>query len=154
MPEVVKFEKPHAVTADPSGFVRTQTAEEILRSLVFVRSINGPAITLISGASGIGKTETLLHYERRNWNTSIYLSVAKGGGTPFPIASQILEKFQYDKVRGKDLGELRQVAGQYIGSQRILLVDEAQNLFQNHKLSGTKGSSFGWLVAASDAGGF
>ena len=154
MPEVVKFEKPNEITVDPCGFVRTQTAEEILRSLVFVRSINGPAITLISGASGIGKTETLLHYERRNWDTSIYVSVAKGEGNPFHIASQILEKFRYDEVRGKGLGELRQVAGQFIGSQRILLVDEAQNLFQKHKLSGTKGSSFGWLVAASDAGGF
>jgi|GEM_PF-2477517 len=49
---------------------------------------------------------------------------------------------------------IRRRMGEYIGPHRILLVDEAQNLYQRHKLSGTKGSSFGWLVAASQECGF
>ncbi|PIV72706.1 MAG: hypothetical protein COW55_15845 [Rhodobacteraceae bacterium CG17_big_fil_post_rev_8_21_14_2_50_65_11] len=49
---------------------------------------------------------------------------------------------------------MRVLVASHLGPRRILLVDEAQNLYQRHKLSGTKGSSFGWLVAASDRGGF
>ncbi|MDZ4392963.1 AAA family ATPase [Cypionkella sp.] len=154
MSEVLKLAKSSIPEADAEGFIRTETAEDILRSLALVRSINGPAVTLISGAPGIGKTETLLHSQRQDWDGSIYVSIAKGEGNPFHVASRILSQFGDSKTRGKGLDELRQVVGAYVGKRRILLVDEAQNLFQRHKLSATKGSSFGWLVAASEEGGF
>lgn len=154
MSEVLKLAKTSIPEADTEGFIRTETAEEILRSLALVRSINGPAVTMISGAPGIGKTETLQHYKRQDCQASIYVSIAKGEGNPFHVAGRILSQFGAHNTRGKGLDELRQLVGDYVGRTRILLVDEAQNLFQRHKLSATKGSSFGWLVAASEEGGF
>jgi hypothetical protein len=154
MPEVIQFEKPKEHPAESGGFVRTATADDILRSIALIRSIDGPAITLISGASGIGKTETLLHYQRENWETTHYISVAHGEGNPFHVASQILAGFVTFGARGKGLDELRLQAARCIGPRGILFVDDAQNLFQRHKLSATKGSSFGWLIAAAMQGGF
>jgi hypothetical protein len=154
MPEVVKFEKPPEPLAGPDGFIRTETSDDILRSLSLIRSINGPAMTMISGAPGIGKTETLRHYERQNRETAVHVSIAKGEGNPFHVATVILGLFERYQKYGTDLTMLRQKLARYLGRSAVLLVDEAQNLFQRHKLSGTKGSAFGWLVAASEEGGF
>lgn len=154
MSEVLKLAKTRMPEVGAEGFIRTETAEEILRSLALVRSIDGPAVTMISGAPGIGKTATLLYHERQDRETSVRISIAKGAGNPFHVASRILAEFGYQETRGRGLDELQAMVGRLLGPRRILLVDEAQNLFQRHKLSATKGSSFGWLVAASEEGGF
>jgi DNA transposition AAA+ family ATPase len=154
MAEIVKLEKPEERRADPTGFIRTETADDILRSLSLVRSIDRPAMTMISGAPGIGKTETLRHYEAQNPETALRVSIAKGEGNPFHVASVVLTNFEPYQKYGTDLLMLRRRVTSYIGAARILLVDEAQNLFQKHKLSATRGSAFEWLLAASEEGGF
>ena len=154
MAEIVKLEKPEERRADPTGFIRTETADDILRSLALVRSIDGPAMTMISGAPSIGKTETLRHYDAENRENTVLVSIAKGEGNPFHVASAIMTQFQPYQKYGTDLLMLRRLVTRFIGSSRILLVDEAQNLFQKHKLSATRGSAFEWLLAASEEGGF
>jgi DNA transposition AAA+ family ATPase len=154
MPQIVQFEKPPADIADAEGFIATETAQDIQRSIGLVRSINGPAITMISGAPGIGKTETLLHYCRENPESALYISIAKGEGNPYHVATSVFSLFGPYQKPGTDLTVIRKQVGGYIGANRVLLVDEAQNLYQRHKLSGTKGSAFGWLVAASQESGF
>ena len=154
MPEVVKFEKSSEPAVQPKGFIQTETAKDILRSLDLVRSINGRAVTMISGAPGIGKTETLFHYMEQVGQDAIYISIAKGEGNPSHVATAILRCFGHYVRRENDLTKLRYQIGDYIGAQRILLVDEATNLFQRNKASCTKGSAFGWLVAASEEQGF
>jgi len=93
MSEVVKFAKPDHPVADAAGFIRTETAEDILRSLALLRSIDGAAVTMISGAPGIGKTEALLHYERQDRQAAVHISIAKGEGNPFHVAGRILAEF-------------------------------------------------------------
>ena len=85
MPQIVQLEKPKVRGPDPYGFIRTETAQDILRSLALVQSIDGPAITMISGAPGIGKTETLLHYCREN-EEAIYVAIAAGAISVRPRA--------------------------------------------------------------------
>lgn len=151
MPQIIQFEKP---PADSEGFIATETAQDIQRSIGLVRSINGPAITMISGAHGIGKTEALMHYCRENAEIALFVSIAKGEGNPTHVATSIMSLFGPYRKSGTDLTILRKTVGNHIGEGRILLVDEAQNLNQRHKLSGTKGAAFEWLVAASQESGF
>lgn len=156
MAQIVKLEKPQVRGANPDGFILTETAEDIYRSLALVRSINGPAMTVISGAPGVGKTEALRQFERERPETAIHISIAKGEGNPFHVATSILNVFGsgHQKASGHDLTTLRRTVGSYLGRERILLVDEAQHLYQRHKESKTQGSAFGWLVAASEESGF
>ena len=128
MPQIVQFEKPPAGMADLDGFITTETAQDILRSIGLVRSINGPAITMISGAPGIGKTETMMHYCRENPDSALYISIAKGEGNPYHVATSVLSLFCPYQKFGTDLTMIRKRVGDHIGASRILLVDEAQNL--------------------------
>jgi len=154
MPQIVQLEKSKVRGPDPTGFIRTETAEDIMRSLELVRSISGPAITMIAGAPGIGKTETLRHYHRELGQGAVYLSIAKGEGNISHVATMLLRQFNCHRKDGNDATSLRLQIGPYIGADRFLLIDEAQNLHQRHKSSGIKGESFGWLVAASESFGF
>ncbi|MDN5787118.1 hypothetical protein [Pseudorhodobacter sp.] len=76
MSKIVRLEKPPTYLADPDGFIATETAHNILRSIGLVRSINSPATTMISGGHGIGKTKALQHYYRSNHDTALYISIA------------------------------------------------------------------------------
>jgi len=69
-PQIIKLENPN-IDSVTSGFVRTETARDIWRSLDLVRSIDGPAGTMISGAPGIGKTETLLEYAEQQGQEAV-----------------------------------------------------------------------------------
>ena len=154
MSEVLKFAKTNPAASDDWGFIRTKTADDILRSLALVKSIDGPAMTMISGPPGVGKTVTLKHYERENCDDVFRVSVPSGEGNPFHITANILNLFYPHKRHNNDLDTRRRMIVGALGGGRTLLVDEAQNLYQRNKASCTKGSSFGWLVSAAEEGGF
>lgn len=154
MPEVLNFAKASEPVSDEFGFIRTETALDILRTLTLMQSVNGPAVSMISGAPGIGKTETLLHYERANSQSALRISIPKGEGNPFHVSANILNLFNPYRRHDNDMTVRRNKIMRSLGPGRILLVDEAQNLFQRNKASCTKGASFGWLVAACEEGGF
>lgn len=61
MAEVVQLAKPGATAPVTQGFVMTESAQDILRSLQLVRAA-GDAITLIAAAPGTGKTEALRQF--------------------------------------------------------------------------------------------
>ena len=154
MPEILNFAKASEPVSDEYGFIRTETALDILRTLTLMQSIKGPAVSMISGAPGIGKTETLMHYERENPQTALRISIPKGEGNVSHVSAHILNLFYPHKGHDNNMTVRRRQIMDSIGKGRILLVDEAQNLFQRNKAACTKGASFGWLVAASEEGGF
>ena len=154
MPEILNFAKASEPVSDEYGFIRTETALDILRTLTLMQSIKVPAVSMISGAPGIGKTETLLHYERENPQTALRISIPKGEGNVSHVSAHILNLFYPHKRHDNNMTVRRRQIMDSIGKGCILLVDEAQNLFQRNKAACTKGASFGWLVAASEEGGF
>ena len=154
MTQILRFEKPEEQVAEPNGFVHTKTADAILLAIAKVRSQDGPALTYVSGAYGCGKTEALWNFESRNFDSALYVSVARGEGNPYHVGNAILRLFTPHAATVSDRSVLRQRMGYCLGPRRILLVDEAQNLFQRDKHSGIRGSSFGWLVDASQECGF
>ena len=158
MAEGLKFatpeaEPPKALTR-AGGFVMTHTAADIQRSVDLIRSIDGPAMTMISGAPGVGKSATLREITRKLGDDAVYVTIAKGEGNPSNVATAILSLWSYNDMRGHDLTTIRQTLGLLIGPRRVLMVDEAQFLFQRHKASCTKGAAFDWLRVASEESGF
>ncbi len=147
MAELLQFSRP--LPADDT-FIRTAVADDILRSIDLVRHIEGPAMTMVSGAPGVGKTGTLDHYARITGDASIMMTVAQGEGNPSHLASALMGY----TPRGVGTDELRQPVMGCIGRGRVLLVDEAQHLYQRHRGTCTKGAGFEWLRAASAEGGF
>ena len=143
MTQILRFEKPEEQVAEPDGFVHTEAADAILLAIAKVRSQDGPALTYVSGAHGCGKTEALWNFESRNFDSALYVSVARGEGNPYHVGNAILRLFTPHAATVSDRSVLRQRIAHYIGPRRILLVDEAQNLFQRDKHTGVRGSSFG-----------
>lgn len=72
--------------------MRRETELEIHRSLALVRSIDGPAMTVISGAPGVGKTQTLLRYAQDQDQAAVYVAIAKGEGNPSHVAAAVLRQ--------------------------------------------------------------
>lgn len=158
MAEVLKFATPEAEASralrTTGGFVMTRTAADIQRSVDLIRSIDGPAMTMICGAPGVGKSATLREITRNLGDDAVYLTIAKGEGNPSNVATAILSQWREGDMRGHDLTTIRQTLGRLIGRGRVLMVDEAQFLYQRHKASCTKGAAFDWLRVASEESGF
>ncbi|MGG7567738.1 AAA family ATPase [Rhodovulum sp. DZ06] len=159
MAEVVRLGKPEAPPqAQPGGFVMTETAAEILRSLNLVRSGANGGVTMISGAPGIGKTEALLHLcEELGAQDAVYLRVAKGEGRPWNIAYNLLNAMGFHESALSSYGSLtqrREYLARIVGKSCIVLVDEAQNLHEYDGKSRLMGAGFEWLRAMQEEGGF
>lgn len=65
----------------PGDWVETETAREILRSLDLVRAADDPAMTMIAGAPGIGKTIAAKRFCSDVGHDAVYIQAARGEGT-------------------------------------------------------------------------
>jgi hypothetical protein len=143
MANVVKMTTAEARPRAPGGFVRTDTAADILRSLELVRSIDGTAMTMIAGAPGVGKSRTLFEFCAGIGYDAIVLTVASGEGSPFDLATELARMYR-ENANGKSLAYLRDMFARWIGPGRLIAVDEAQYLTP-------KGAE--WLRALAEDGG-
>ncbi len=160
MAEIVRLAKPEAPPRPrPGDFLMTTTATEMLTSLNLIRSSAGGGMTLIAGAPGIGKTETLLHLASELKDGAIYLRVAKGEGRPWGLAYSILRSWgaaphQDRAFLSGGLTRARERLAASIGPDCIVLVDEAQNLNEYDDKTRLMGAGFEWLRALREEGGF
>jgi DNA transposition AAA+ family ATPase len=127
-----------------SDHVKTETGEEIARSLELLRQKAGTVLTMIAGAPGVGKTRALEEFCGQMGYDAIYITVASGEGRPACLGSEILGLFGY-RSNGKSLDLVRRTVAAYVGRGRVLVVDEAQYLDK----AGAE-----WLRAAAEAGEF
>lgn len=72
MAEVVQLAKPGAQAQVTQGFVMTESAQDILRSLQLVSAAGDGAITLIAAAPGAGKIEALWHFKNNMRRDAIF----------------------------------------------------------------------------------
>lgn len=143
MAEVIEFAKPEAQAPATGGFVMTESAQEMLRSLQLVRAA-GNAITLIAAAPGTGKTEVLKHFTieqnreakkgKSGWvDNVVHLHTAVAGeGSPWGLACQLMQAWNQGPPNGRRLMETRQRIGECVGRGGLLLLDEAQYLVQRN----------------------
>ncbi|MCX7299917.1 MAG: hypothetical protein NTX73_05990 [Rhodobacterales bacterium] len=83
MAEIFRLAKTDApARPDPGAFVKTATAGEIATTLGLIQSLNNGGVSMIAGAPGIGKTQTLMHLADQLGGGAVYLRIAKGEGRP------------------------------------------------------------------------
>lgn len=136
------------------GFVMTETARDILRSVTLVRQMGGAALTMIAGAPGVGKSEALKHYKTDCDPNCIYIQAVRGEGTPWNFAHSIAEQFGYGAPYFQTVQEARVHFGRAIGPDCLLIVDEAQYLDQKNRRTGKTGEALEWVRGMAETGGF
>ena len=160
MAEIVRFGKAEAPPREkPGGFVMTETAKEIRRSLNLIRSGSEGGLTMIAGAPRIGKTETLLHLRGELREAAVYLRIAKGEGRPWGLAYGIMRAMGMELASDRyflsgGLTQARERLARTLGRDCIVLVDEAQNLHEYDDKTRLMGAGFEWLRALREEGGF
>ncbi|MBU3032383.1 AAA family ATPase [Paracoccus marinaquae] len=153
MAEVVQLAKPGATAPVTQGFVMTESAQDILRSLQLVRAA-GDAITLIAAAPGTGKTEALRQFANGQGSEVVLVTAVAGEGTPWGVACQLMQLWNLGAPNSRNLMETRQMIGACVGRGGLLLVDEAQYLVQRNPRGKDTWDSLEWLRAMAEEGQF
>jgi hypothetical protein len=139
---------------DIGDFVRTETAVDIHRSLDLVRQIGGPAMTMIAGVPGTGKTEALKNYAAQHAEHGVYLQAVRGEGTPWNFAHSLGDFWGYAKPTFRTVQEARMAFGHYLGQNSLLIIDEGQYLNQKNRRTGQTGEAIEWLRGTAETWGF
>lgn len=153
MAEVVQLAKPGGSPQHVGGFVMTDAAQDMLRSLQLISEELGGAITMIAAAPGMGKTETLRHFKWGRPQTIFHTAIA-GEGTPWGVACQLMECLDLGEPNSRNLLASRRRIAEEIGVDGILLVDEAQYLIQRNTRGADNFDALEWLRAMSEEGCF
>lgn len=155
MAEVIHIAKPEAEYTSKRGFVMTESAQDILRSLQLVSGELGGALTMIAAAPGTGKTETLWHFRQHMKPSAIFhVAVAGEDDSPWGVACHLMETLEIGVPNNRNLRASRQSIAEEIGVDNVLLIDEAQNLIHRNLRGGTDWSTLEWLRAMAEEGCF
>jgi hypothetical protein len=76
------------------------------------------------------------------------------GDTPWGAATQLMAMLGIGRPNNRNLRASREQIAEAIGSDGLLIVDEAQNLIRHNLRGGTDWSSFEWMRALSEEGCF
>ena len=127
MAEHLKLAKPSL--PDAPDFVRTSTANNILLSVDMIRAQPRPAMTMVCGVPGCGKSTTLEMLAKSDPDARL-VSIAPGEGGAFGVAEIIVDKFGLGiRPKGSTIATLRREIGTFLQHAGIwLMVDEAQHL--------------------------
>lgn len=111
----------------PGDFVRTETAQDILRSLDLLRHRPEPGVAMVAGAPGTGKTKALQYFLSTLGHDAFRLEIANGEGKPSGVAYSLLRAFGV-QGNGMSLPAMRETLVRYIGRGRLVALDDAHNL--------------------------
>lgn len=132
----------------------TETAQDILRSLELVHAADRPALTMIAGNPGTGKTTATQRFCESLGHDAIYIQAARGEGTAWNFAKSLASLWGYSAPFFNCHAEAREKLAGMIGKGRVLVVDEAQYLDQKNRKTGKDGEAFEWLRATAEQGAF
>lgn len=153
MPHHLRIANAGIVHREIGDWAETGTALDITRSLELVKSTGQPAMTMIAGAPGTGKTTTVRRFCEAHGHDAIYIEAARGEGMAWNFAKS-LSGLWHSRPFFNTLAEARMIFAAYIGERRVLVVDEAQYLNQRNGKTAQTGEAFEWLRATADEGGF
>lgn len=139
-----------SVTRRLGDFAETDTAADISRSIELIRSIKGPAMTMIAGNHGVGKTTAVKEFCAGLGHNAIYMKAAAGEGTAWNLAKSYVMNFKYSTATFNTLAEARDVVGRMQGEERLLVIDEAQHLIQRNRRNNITGEAFCWIVDVAE----
>lgn len=155
MAEVVQLAKPDVKASVPGGFVMTESARDILRTLQLIGSRADGEIALVSAVPGTGKTEVIWHFKHEfKPEARLFTAIAREDDTPWGAACQLMELLDIGRPNNRDMRSSRKRIADAIGVENVLIVDEAQNLIRHNLRGGTDWSTFDWMRQMASEGYF
>lgn len=143
----------HVIHRQVGDWAETETAKDIQRSLEVVRAAKRPALTMIAGSPGVGKTMAVKRFCKSLGYKAIYLQAARGEGTVWNLA-RYMETLWNLKNSFNTASEARMQFACFIGQGTLVVLDEAQYLDQRNGKTGNRGEAFEWLRAMAEEGRF
>lgn len=134
-------------------WAETDTAMDILRTFECVRAMDKPSMSYIAGASGIGKTIAAKRFCETLGHDAIYIEAARGEGTVWNFAKMLAGKW-FGTPHFNTHYDAREWFARSIGRGRLVVVDEAQYLYQKNRKTGQIGEAFEWIRAMAEMGEF
>ena len=135
------------------GFVMTETASDMLRSLRLLRELDGGALTMIAGAPGVGKSRAVEAFMKEAPDATV-IRMAKGEGTAWNLAKTIAGLYHASlPMNAIGLSGVRERLGAWLGPDAILIVDEAQYLDHRDRKTGERGAALEWMRALAETAG-
>lgn len=124
------------------------------RSLANLLRMGGPAFTMITGLSGVGKTRELLEFKQQSRRVFMHTVVA-AESRPFTLAAGLMKMLDLPGApNGRDLPASREQIADAIGANGVLLLDEGQHLVQFNSRGSDSLETLEWVRQMAEEGCF
>ena len=127
MADHLRVVKAKDAPAELGGFVATETAEDMLRSLRLIRVQKGVRMTMIAGAPGTGKTTAVARFASEV-PEAIHVTAVRGEGSIYTVADLLLEVWGQATRNRTRTDVRRNLIDNLAGTGAALLIDEAQHV--------------------------
>lgn len=131
------------------GFVRTEVAVDIQRTLTKLQSSGGGEMGLIVGQPGCGKSQALWDFKHANPGTVVY-NVTAGEGGAFSAAQELMRILNMGEPDTRYLAVDRRRIGDEIGMGNMLMIDEAQYQVRQNPKGRDDWLSLEWFRSMAD----
>ena len=150
MADIVKLSSHERTKPALGGFVQTEAALDIQRTLNKVQASGGGQMGLIVGQPGCGKTQSMWDFQRANPG-AVVCNVTAGEGGAFGAAQQLMLTLDMmGEPNSRKLAAERRRIGEKIGCGNMLLIDEAQYMVQFNTRGADSWLALEWLRSMAD----
>lgn len=138
---------------DLAGFVATEAARDMLRTLRKVADLGCGTATMIAGVSGCGKSSAIQRFLQEGGGATICRAVSGEGGV-WGAAHAVMTELDLGRPNSRDLALSRSQIADRIGPTNVLLFDDAHHLIQRNGRGKDNTYAFQWLMKAAEDGAF
>ena len=149
MADIVKLSSHERTRPVLGGFVRTEAAVDIQRTLTKLQSSGGGEMGLIVGQPGCGKSQAMWDFKHAHPGSVIY-SVTAGEGGAFSAAQELMRTLDMGEPNARKMAAERRRIGDRIGMGNMLLIDEAQYMVQFNTRGADSWLALEWLRSMAD----
>lgn len=146
--ELIKPVKPPIA----QGFIETESASAMLLALRRARA--KAKITMISGAPGVGKSETIQHFKQNDAPEAIIFQATAAEGGAWSLACALFTILELGTPNVRDLAGARSLIADVIGPNGFLIIDEGQYLVQGNPRGRDNSDCLEWARSMSENGRF
>lgn len=149
MADIVKLSSHERTKPVLGGFVKTEVALDIRRTLDKLQATGGGQMALIAGQPGCGKSEVMWNFKNATPGAIIH-RVTAGEGGAFSAAQELMLALEMGEPNARRLGAERRRIGEQIGAGNMLLIDEAQYMVQFNTRGADSWLALEWFRSMAD----
>ncbi|MDZ4096419.1 MAG: AAA family ATPase [Paracoccaceae bacterium] len=149
MADIVKLSSLERTKPVLGGFVKTEAAVDIHRTLNKLEASGGGEMALIVGQPGCGKTQAMRAFKSATPGAVSY-NVTAGEGGAFCAAQELMRVLDMGEPNARKLADERRRIGEEIGAGNMLMVDEAQYVVQHNTRGADSWLALEWFRSMAD----